>query len=159
MTEITNINRIVVGIDGSRESLAALRWSLEKALEFGAGVDVVHCWKADTIVEAVMGSHAELQIGSECMLDNEIAAATKGILVKPAIRTFSLGGKPAAELVRISADADLLVLGAHRNTMMHDVVFGQINAGCLRDAVCEVAIIDRNQHLVRERKAHLAVGS
>lgn len=157
MTEQVVIKRIVVGIDGSRDSLAALRWSMEKALEHGAVVDVVHCWQPDTIVEAVMGTRSELQIGSECMLDNEIAAATKGILVKPEIRIHSLGGKPSVELVKLAVGADLLVLGAHRNTTMHDVVFGQVNVACLRGAGCEVAIIDRNQHMVRHQDARLVV--
>ncbi len=156
MTEQAASKRIVVGIDGSRDSLAALRWSFEKAVEMGATLDILHCWQPDTIVEAVMGGHHELKVGSECMLDNEIAAATKGILVKPEFRTFSRGGRPAAQLIELSVDADLLVLGVHRNTTMHDVVFGQVSAACLREVKCAVAIIDRNQHLVRHQDARLA---
>ena len=42
---------VVVGIDGSAESLAALRWALKEANALDARVEVVHSYLPETLTD------------------------------------------------------------------------------------------------------------
>src|SRR3954454_16268513 len=66
---------IVVGIDGSSQSLAALRWALREGAQSGAPVHVVHCWQPQNLTEYALVAPHSFARASACMLDNEIAAA------------------------------------------------------------------------------------
>lgn len=66
---------VVVGIDGSAESLAALRWALTEAVILDAFVDVVHCYLPQTLTDFSVGKPHELHTGSAIMLENEISTA------------------------------------------------------------------------------------
>lgn len=140
--------RIVVGIDGSVESLAALRWSLRYAVRTGAPVDVVHCWQPSLLTDA-LGSPHELHRGSICMLANEVTAALADMACTPEVRTTSCCGRPARLLPRLAAHAQLLVLGAHRHHTRGTVVLGRVARSCLRHETCPVVIVDDLEAILR----------
>lgn len=147
MTEIS-VRRIVVGIDGSAESLAALGWALRSAAADRQTVEVIHCWKAQTLSDAFLSSAHELHRASECMLDNEVAAALAVLDDRPDVVRSSIRGNPAIELVARAAGAELLVLGRHRMFRLRDKVFGQVADRCIRNAGCPVVIVDRDGTVV-----------
>ena len=149
--------RIVVGIDGSPESLAALRWALREAAATQSSVEVVHCWQAHTIPDVVFGSAEELHRGSICMLRNEVLAAQAEMPTKVRVQETSRHGRPGAALLHQASDARLLVLGAHGHTDLHDVAFGRVAAICLRHATCPVVIVDRTETVLNTTSA-LAAG-
>jgi Universal stress protein family len=45
-------DRVVVGVDGSAESLAALRWAIAEGRCRHADVDVITCWYPPLVAEA-----------------------------------------------------------------------------------------------------------
>ncbi|MEE1775067.1 universal stress protein, partial [Streptomyces sp. JV181] len=47
-SEPTSSSRIVVGVDGSEPSKAALRWAVEQARVDGGAVDAVLAWESPT---------------------------------------------------------------------------------------------------------------
>ncbi|MDQ6657953.1 MAG: universal stress protein [Actinomycetota bacterium] len=135
--------RIVVGIDGSADSQLALKWALLQGTEIGAVVEVVHCWQPETLLDIALGSRHEFSRASVCMLDGEVASATREAGMHPTVVQTSLHGRPAATLVARAAHASMLVLGAHGYTALADVIFGRIAKACLREASCPVVIVDR----------------
>ncbi|NBS28653.1 MAG: universal stress protein, partial [Actinobacteria bacterium] len=46
-----NSNRIVVGTDGSDNSLSAVRWALREATLRNATVDLIHTWNYTPIID------------------------------------------------------------------------------------------------------------
>jgi nucleotide-binding universal stress UspA family protein len=139
--------RIVVGIDGSVESLAALRWSLRYAVKIGAPVEVVHCWHPSLLTDA-LGSAHELHRGSICMLANEVSAALAELPRAPEVRKRSRCGRPARLLPKLAADAQLLVLGAHRHPARGTVILGRVARSCLLHETCPVVIVDHLESIV-----------
>jgi len=137
--------RIVVGIDGSPESLSALRWTLNEAVSTNSTVEAVHCWQPHTIPDVIFGSPTELHRGSICMLRNEVQAALTEMPEKPEVQETSVHGRPAHVLLERASGARLLVLGAHGHTALHDVSFGRVATSCLRHAGCPVVIVDRSE--------------
>lgn len=139
--------RVVVGIDGSVESLAALRWSLRHAVQVGAPVEVVHCWHSSLLTD-FLGSPHELHRGSICMLQNEVAAAMAELPPTPEVRQSSRCGRPAQRLPKLAADAQMLVLGTHRHVTRGDITLGRVARSCLRHAACSVVIVNRLESIV-----------
>lgn len=139
--------RIVVGLDGSPASLAALRWALDFAARVGAPVEVVHC-RQSHLHELLLGPSEELHRGSICMLQNEVAAAKAGIPGPVEVRETSTYGIPARELCRIAADAQMLVLGVHGHPTLRDIAFGRVASSCLRHASCLVVVVNAEGYVV-----------
>ena len=150
--------KIVVGIDGSGQSLMALRWAIREAAASGAGVEVVHCWQSHPVTDVLFGSREELSRGSVCMLQNEVDAALGAmpeLMARPDVRQLSNEGRTAIFLMDRAADAQLLVLGAHGRTDARDLVFGRVATSCLRHSVCPVVIVE-NEHTVLRHDVGIA---
>jgi len=139
--------RIVVGIDGSENSLAALRWALHEGVAANASVEVVHCWTAPTLTDVVFTRDEQLKRASSCMLDNEIEAAVAEMPTSPTITRLSLPGNPASVLVDRSNGARMLVLGLRQTAAMRDIAYGAVETVCRRHASCPIVTVDR-LHLV-----------
>ena len=93
--------KIVVGLDGSQQSLTALRWAIGRAASSDSVLDVVHCWQSHPAVEVLFGSRDELSRGSVCMLQNEVVAALAALPdlpTRPRIHQVSRQGRTAAIL-------------------------------------------------------------
>ena len=133
---------IVVGLDGAPASLAALRWALAEAVTSGSAVEVINCWGAHGLRDLAFGSTHELSNGSTCMLDNEVAAALRDTAGIVAVVKTSLHERPSTALIEHSDGAELLVLGAHRHTVLRDIASVPVSASCRRHAKCPVVIVD-----------------
>lgn len=140
--------QIVVGLDGSEDSLGALRWALQEALTRGCGVEVVHCWHPQSAVDSLFASTQEMRVGSECMLQNEVASAVAELTSVPEIKQTSVHGRPVPGLVAASEHAQLLVVGSYRYTGLKERLFGHVTDGCARHAPCPVVVVDRNGAVV-----------
>ncbi|WP_353651332.1 universal stress protein [Nakamurella sp. A5-74] len=132
---------IVVGVDGSDESLLALRWALAEGARRSEVVEVVHCWYPRSMVDAVFGNGAEMRTGSECMLQNEVAKARNEFDGAPEVRTLSVHGRPVSTLVARSSDARLLVVGDRGYTGLKERLLGYVSDGCVRRARCSVVVV------------------
>jgi nucleotide-binding universal stress UspA family protein len=147
---------IVVGIDGSRESLAALRWALREAAATGGTAEVVHCWQSHQVSDILFGSPDELHRGSLCMLQNEVAAACRALPRPPHVTQTSRRGRPASVLTDIAAGATMLVLGAHGRTDLHDLTHGKVAASCLKHSGCPVLIINEGESVINRSRPIVA---
>lgn len=139
----TQPSRIVVGIDGTDASLAALRWAFAEGGRTGSTVEVVHAWSAHSLRDMAFGSSQELANGSACMLDNEVRAAGVATDVPPpAVVQTSVHGTPTAVLTDRATGADLLVLGAHGPSDLRDRVTGTVGSAVRRHVACPVVVVD-----------------
>ena len=150
-------SRIVVGIDGSRQSLVALGWALREASAIGAVVEVVHCWQPHVVSDVLFGSPDELHRGSLCMLQNEVHAALATLpasMLHPQVVETSCSGRAANVLTDRAAGAQMLVLGAHGRTVASDLAFGRVAASCLRHAGIPVVIVENEHTIIRHERTN-----
>ena len=154
MSEISQEKPIVVGIDGSENSLAALRWALREGVAVGAPVEVVHCWTPQTFTDVVFARAHELETASVCMLQNEVQAALAEMPVTPVALQFSLHGNPASILVKRSEAARMLVLGVRQSAVMRDLAHGAVISVCRKHATCPVVTVDRINDAVWHHPTH-----
>lgn len=136
--------RVIVGVDGSTDSTAALRFAFEAAARRGTGLTVVHAWDLDvdgtaaSLVWSVDWQQADEQ---ERALVAESVAGFATEFPTVDVRRHLVRGHPVAELVRQSENAALLVLGTRGRGNVKGWVLGSVSQRVLHDAHCPVAIV------------------
>jgi nucleotide-binding universal stress UspA family protein len=136
--------RVVVGVDGSDQSMAALRWALAEGAARKAVVQVVHAWSAPMIygpVSGVTGSDVGvIEGGARRMVDDMVDRAVAGASPVDVERTAVPGG-PASSLVDAADDADLVVVGRRGLGGFSRLLLGSVSEHVARHAGCPVVVI------------------
>ena len=134
------VRRIVVGVDGSADSVLALRWACREASIRDAEVHAVH------VREAPMHSPASYAVpapGDDCADDDTqmwkvvLPDLAEGIRV----RTETSVGLVARVLLDRCKGADMLVLGTSGESPGGGGSAGPVIRACLRRAACPVVVI------------------
>jgi nucleotide-binding universal stress UspA family protein len=145
MSTLPQVRRIVVGVDGSAESVAALMWACREAAMREADVHAV------LAVEAACHRVASYA-GPRPVEPQASWGAARDVLrlaVKHAAECYpgiSVGaevaeGLAARVLLDRSAGADMLVLGRTFHGTEHHRGAGPVIRACLRTAACPVVVI------------------
>jgi nucleotide-binding universal stress UspA family protein len=141
------VSRIVVGVDGSPGSRAALAWALDEARLRGAALDVVHAWHAPApVVPGPYGAapHVDEDVtepvrrNAEQVLEHQLQAVdTTGVEVEALLPSASA----AEALVEIARDADLLVVGTRGRGGFKGLLLGSVSQQVTHHASCPVVIV------------------
>ena len=135
---------IVVGVDGSGASLAALRWAGREAGLRGVGLRVVRAWENQMHRMAPYALHARLLDDSEDRLAasgrlNEAVGAALESEPGAEVTVEVAEGLAARVLLDRAAGAELLVLGI--TAAPGTGVVGPVAQACLRHAPCPVVVV------------------
>jgi nucleotide-binding universal stress UspA family protein len=139
------VRRIVVGVDGSAESVAALRWACREASLRTAEVHAVLALEAachqvaSYAVPAPRQSAGSWGAAREVLRGSVTEAASRCPGVS--VRTEITEGLAARVLLDHAQDADMLVLGRTAHSPDPYRGAGPVIRACLRSAPCPVVII------------------
>jgi nucleotide-binding universal stress UspA family protein len=128
---VMRTERIVVGVDGSPGSDAALEWAISEAGSAGAEIIAVH------VVEPIIASAAvptplALPLGDPGSPHGRtlLAEACHDRLITSGVahRILAVRGHPATEILRLADDeqADLIVVGNGLNSTMTEIFLGSV---------------------------------
>jgi nucleotide-binding universal stress UspA family protein len=134
-------HRIVVGVDGSVSSKAALAWAMRQANLTGAVVEAVTAWEfpsAYGYAVPVLGVDFE-ELASRTVKD-AIAEVTAGADAGP-IRYKVVEGNAARVLIDESAGADLLVVGSRGHGGFVEALLGSTGQHAVHHASCPVVVV------------------
>jgi nucleotide-binding universal stress UspA family protein len=53
-------------------------------------------------------------------------------------------GRPGEELAKLSADAEMLVVGSHGHARVAEVMLGSVSSYCVHHSTCPVVVIPRH---------------
>ncbi|NUT18916.1 MAG: universal stress protein [Hamadaea sp.] len=134
--------RIVVGVDGSEAGRRALRWAATEAEARGGTVQAITVWNWD-------GTGSFAPMATSPAEERDRAQAVLAREIDPVVTDFPtvtiaadiIEGHPARELTRAARDADLLALGSHGHSRLHQAVLGSISDECVRVATCPVVVL------------------
>ena len=144
--------RIVVGVDFSAESAAALRWACREASLRGAEVHAVHAREAQCHSMASYAAPAHVQaddVDADVMWRSVLPDVTPDVPV----RTEIVEGLAARVLLGRCEGADMLVLGAASDTSEAMRSAGPVIRACLRRALCPVVVISVGQEPLPREEA------
>jgi nucleotide-binding universal stress UspA family protein len=128
--------RIVVGVNGSPASKAALNWAIRQGACTGAVVEAVIAYYWFPMpVEAI-----DFRVLARRLVDEAIfEAADPGTPVK--IVPKVVHGSPAKALLQEAADADLLVVGRRGHGAVSEALLGSVSHQCVLHAACPVVVV------------------
>lgn len=134
---------IVVGVDGSHQSLAALRWAAVEAQRAGTDLDVLlaYHWRMPGMTFA---SSEDLQEAANALATVMVeAAAAEARTVAPRVRARGMAvlGEPGPMLVRASEAAELLVVGNRGRGGFAGLLAGSVSVRLATHAACPVVVV------------------
>lgn len=134
--------RIVVGVDGSESSKAALRWAIRQAKLTGVSVDAVTAWRypAGYGLAALGEDAADFEDEAEKTLAGALADVS-GLEPTVSIRPQVTEGLAATVLLRAASGADLLVMGSRGRGGFASTLLGSVSLNCVLHAHCPVLIL------------------
>ena len=131
--------KVVVGVDGSAHSQAALRWALADAEKHNGEVTAVFAWQVPFTSFPGLYDREALEKASKDFLIEQVSA----VAPKPAVPLLPLvaEGDPAEALLTASKGADLLVLGTRGRSRLAGLLLGSVSQLCAAAAPCPVLLI------------------
>lgn len=139
-TTTTTTPELLVGIDGSRESLGALREGLRLAAALGYRVRVICAWSWP--VGQGMGMTPPVFWDPQSDAREILAAALASVEIPEGLEVVAqaVHGDAADVLVAASAGARMLVTGSTGAGMARALLLGSVSTKCAQRAMCPVLV-------------------
>jgi nucleotide-binding universal stress UspA family protein len=132
---------IVVGVDGSRHSVEALRWGAHQAATLGAGLVAVTAWEYPTSFGwASVPSDWDPVKDMEKVLQDAVREAF-GDRPPAGLELSVREGGAARVLLEASRGATMLVVGSRGHGGFAGLLLGSVSANVAEHAPCPVLII------------------
>lgn len=133
------MSRILVGIDGSGPSGAAMGWALKRARSSGQSIVAVHV--VDDEWGQLGNDYAQQETVDGARLLAETLRLAPEQFPEVAITSELLHGSPSWQLAAAAERDDLVVVGTHKTGYLHGRVLGTRSIVVASVAPCAVAVI------------------
>ncbi len=153
------MGRIVVGVDGSESSRRALRWAADEATLRGDTLEAVLVYHPPTLPSyyaafAVEAGVPPVTEEDEAFARDRARAALEHALdsiedraQRDAVERTVIGEYNIAEaLIRLSKEADLLVVGSRGLGGFRGLMLGSISTKAVQHAECAVVVVHDYDH-------------
>ena len=137
---------IVVGVDGSPASRAALAWAVEEAERRGCAVEAITGQHRDfgmavgaVPIDMLVGMLPdELRAAQQQVLDTAVAGLTTAV----EIRTVAAAEEAKLALVEASGHASMVVVGRRGLGAVMATLLGSVSLYCVHHASCPVVVVN-----------------
>ncbi|MFI1202423.1 universal stress protein (plasmid) [Streptomyces sp. BHT-5-2] len=140
-------DRVLLGVGDSAQGAAAVRFAFREAEARGCVLDAVRAWRCPAYET---GDRAHRAAGPEHHYEQQASALVDAVVAEEAeahptvhVRRTTVEGPAHKVLVRRSAAADLLVLGARQRHGHFGLQLGRVGHAALHHAACPVAVVPR----------------
>jgi nucleotide-binding universal stress UspA family protein len=136
---------VVVGVDGSPDSLIAAGYAFEAAASRGVGVEAVRAWTPPaapwhTDVRPLAVDADELAASERHALTDSLAGWREKYPDVP-VRTHIVAGGAARAMIGMSRSAQLVVVGSRGLGGFRGLLLGSVSQQLLHHADCPVAVV------------------
>ena len=130
---------IMIGVDQSASSRAALEWGARRAERLHADLLLVHVIP-DYLVSPGNLEYQSVKVAIAGLLESE-AARARELAPSSEVRTRLILGETVPVLAELSDDATMVVVGTDRTADVHGEGFGAVNLQIAMISRCPVAVI------------------
>jgi len=138
----TETERIVVGVDGSPSSKAALAWAVRQAERT---VEAVTAWRYPAVLATPFGPAEVLPETDFAEVAEHVLSQAVSEAVDPSgsvkVSSMVREGNPAQVLLEAAQGADLLVVGSRGHGGFTEALLGSVSQHCVHHAKCPIVII------------------
>lgn len=143
---------LLVGVDGSGPSRAALRWALGQARSTGASIEAVTTWQATAPVYGIGQVPVDIQpvdpTEAATRTLEETVTAVRGeerhgpdAGADVSLRHRVVQGHPAPTLLELAREADRLGVGTHGHGAFAGMLLGSVSAHVTGRCPCPVVVV------------------
>lgn len=139
---------IVVGVDGSEASKAALRWALDEASQHRLPVEVIHVYTTAPVYFSELSAYIDMgelatQAGedAETLVGDLVAEAQRG---RPPVDVTPVAvdaPSPARVLLAHANEATMLVVGTRGHGGFTGLLVGSVSHQCVTHPPCPVTVV------------------
>lgn len=133
---------VVVGVDGSEGSRAAVNWAADYAAVVSAPVELLITWHYPvaygTVPMVGLDTDFEEMAGK---IVSEMAAEAQASHPGVVFSTKVVPGRAAEALIHEAKGARLLVVGSRGHGAFAGMLLGSVSAHCVHHASCPVAVV------------------
>lgn len=139
---------ILVGVDGSTESMSAVQWAADRAVQLGARVHVLCTYALASYSAAVLdGGYTvlddeALKRGAQQVISEAMAVAKERGATDVSGSTEP--GDPAGVLIEMSAEVDLIVVGSRGGGGFADRLLGTVSSAVPAHSQCPVVVVPKH---------------
>ena len=143
---ITDARNIVVGIDGSPASQAALAFAFDQASTHGWNLVALHAWDIPSY-DLLVFSDSSYPVALSRNIEDEIrltAVALGGFTEKypdVKVETRIIRGNTAEALVAAAVDASMLVVGTRGHGRIVGAIVGSISRSVMHESAVPIAVV------------------
>lgn len=148
---------IVVGVDGTPESDAALAFAIDEATRSGDALEMVTAWDTDTSLTsldlvygvATFETEREAQQRAERQQQESLERVLAGRPQSITVASRVIRGQPGPVLVHAARKARLLVVGTRALGSVRAAILGSISRYCAKHADGALVVVpapDRSRH-------------
>ncbi|MER5629477.1 universal stress protein [Streptomyces nitrosporeus] len=138
------MGRIVVGVDGSDQSIKALRWAVRQAELTGDTVEAVNSWEYPATSWASMMPGLPEDFDPQAVATvalNEALEEALGADGAQRVERVVVIGNPAQSLLERARGAELLVVGARGYSGLKATLLGSVSLHVTQHASCPVTVV------------------
>jgi len=142
---VTSSNIVLVGVDGSAESGAALKYAVAEANRRGARLRVVSTYFPEYSVHGrtrpVTAAETAVEVDLESETRHMVEDALSGEAAQPPVDIVIAAGPAAGVLIDQSGEVDVLVLGHRGRGGFASMLLGSVGLQCVLHARCPVIVV------------------
>jgi nucleotide-binding universal stress UspA family protein len=150
----SHTDEVVVGIDGSDEAAAALRWAMGEAVARGSKLVVIHAWQIDAKTAPADYRYAALNKRtfterSDALVRHEVERAIATVGATPVVVDPVTSSQPPVQaLADRAGSTGLLVVGSRGRGGFAGLLLGSVIQHCLHQARGVVVVVPHPQEKV-----------
>ncbi len=133
-------SHIVVGVDGSPESVLALKWAQTLATALDATITAVTAWHFETSFGPYSPSEWNPDTDAQQTLKDALTQAF-GDQLPPGLKGRTCRGRPAQVLIDEGKSAKMLILGSRGHGGFAGMLLGSVSSACAEHASCPVLVV------------------
>ncbi|MFG3496518.1 universal stress protein [Streptomyces sp. NPDC047928] len=131
---------VIVGVDGSAESLAAARWGADEAVRRDAPLHLVHAWRWHPHPSGAAAAGATQRYWAQLVL-REAEEAVRETHPDLRVTDRQMSRTPVSALLTAALDAEVLVLGSRGLSGLTGYLVGSVAAGVVARTPCPVVLV------------------
>ncbi len=136
-------SRIVVGVDGSPESVLALKWAQTLAGALDATITAVTAWQLETVFGSYVVPDWDPDANARRVLKDAVQEAF-GDNRPDGFSGECVRGRPAQILMEYSKSAQMLIVGSRGRGGFTGMLLGSVSSACAEHASCPVLVVHRS---------------
>ncbi|PJE95317.1 stress-inducible protein [Streptomyces carminius] len=145
------VRTVTVGVDGSRESLAAADWAAREARRREVPLRLVHVREPDPFTLQDSGADSETRQHWAERIPREAADTLAGRYPGLEITTEQRTGNPSAELIDAAQEAEVLVIGSRGLGIVTGFLVGSVALSTVGRVGCPVVLVRAGEDGQEER--------